>query len=41
MVFQHKERNAYEERARRGPKRRGRNQSGESQYSEETGYVYR
>jgi len=38
---QHKERNAYEERARRGPKRRGRNQSGESQYSEETGYVYR
>ena len=38
--FQRKERNAYEERARRGGGR-GRKRSGESQYSEETGYVYR
>jgi len=38
---QRKERNAYEQRDRRGGGGRGRKRSGESQYSEETGYVYR
>ena len=41
LHFQRKERNAYEQRDRRGGGGRGRKRSGESQYSEETGYVYR